>query len=195
MEENTMIIGGVAAFIVILIIIVLMYKKEGYGESRSTHAYSRENTIHAIKSDLTKNTPFSPPVLTLFVTPDLAPFLHAEDAFSFVDYAQNGMGQRAIFAYHVVEKLPGAGSEEDNMQIRVSVPGRGEDSENFYVNTSRDEHEVRTRFHEAHKSVVKRVTINCAPIHHAPDQRGMGQFHNNVMYPQKLEAWYQAPGF
>lgn len=158
MEENTMIICGVAAFIVILIIIVLMYKKEGYGESRSTNAYSNENKMRAIL-----NTPSSPPVLTLFVTPDVAAFIQAEDAFSLVDYTQNGMNQRIVFAYHVVEKLPGAGSLEDNYQIRMFVPGHGEASENFYVNTSRGEHEVRTNIHEAHKSVVKRATcINCA---------------------------------
>ena len=162
MEKNTMIIGAVAAFIVILIIIMLMYKHEGYDESRITNAHRNENKIRDMTSDLSKN---SPPVLTLFVTPDLAPFIKTEDAFLVVDYVQNTMNQRIVFAYHVVDKLPGAGSSEDNMQVRVFVPGHGEASENFYVNTSRDEHEVRTRVHEAHKSVVKRAsTVTCASI-------------------------------
>jgi len=168
MEENTMIIGGVVAFIVILIIIVLMYKKEGYDESRITSAHINENKIRDMTSDLTKN---SPPVLTLFVTPELAPFIHTEDAFLLVDRVQNTMNQRMVFAYHVVDKLPGAGSFEDNMQVRLFVPGHGEASENFYVNTSRDENEVRTRIHEAHKSVVKRASaVTCAsiPPHCAP---------------------------
>ncbi len=161
-----MIIGGVAAFIVILIIIVLIYKKEDYGVSHSTHPYSNENKIHATIANLTKNTPVSPPVLTLFLTPDLAPFMLAEDAFSLVDYTQNGMHQRVIFAYHVVEKLPGAVNSEDNMQTRVSVPGRGEVTENFYVNTSLlEQQEVRARIHEAHKSAVKRASaVNCASV-------------------------------
>ncbi len=164
-----MIIGGVVAFIVILIIIVLMYKKEGYDESRITNAHSNENKIRAMKSDLTKN---SPPVLTLFVTPELTPFIHTEDAFRIVDYVQNTMNQRVVFAYHVVEKLPGAVNSEDNMQVRLFVPGHGEASENFYVNTSLlEQQEVRARIHEAHKSVVKRASaVTCAsiPPHCAP---------------------------
>lgn len=150
MDKNTMIIGGVIALaFVIVIIAMLMHKKEGYGEVLGIERIPEREML---------------PLLIIIVKPELNFFFRAKDAFLLADYFQNFIG-RAVFMYRIMDKLPGAGNEDDNLQIRTFIPGKEETVKNVKVDLNMRPDQVRGRIHAVHKSVAMCMSKDCNVEH------------------------------
>jgi hypothetical protein len=146
METNTMIIAGIVILFVILIV-VLLFKKERYGESLPIRK---------------ENLPILP-IVCIFVKPEVNVFIHPKDAFLCADYFQTLLDRRIFFMYHIVDKLPGAGNEDDNFQVRTYVPGREETVRNVKIDLYQHHEEVRRNIHMVNKSISRCMAKECEP--------------------------------